>query len=210
MRVAIFDRVEPPVPVELPCRLIETCSHRGAVMMCLLAVPAALAIAFGAAMLMVQAAIVPEARAVLSQHPTLGIELLLAVAFFAWLLGMPLRRLFVRLTHTREVEINAAAVTVTEHGRFRSRTWSQPLGSYTGLAHHVRASLSGTRHELILVHPQREKSVLLSLAAKMAQTEVDRVATLISHKEIPASALYRFGVQLPRFVHETWRDAAHA
>jgi hypothetical protein len=74
----------------------------------------------------------------------------------------------------------------------------------------VRASLSGTRHELILVHPEREKSVLLSLAAKMAQTEVDRVATLVCHKEIPASALYRFGVQLPRVVQPAWRGAAHA
>jgi hypothetical protein len=175
-----------------------------------LAVPAALAIGVGAATLMVQAAIVPEARALLALHPMLGLEILSAVAFFAWLVVMPLRRLFVRLTLSREVEISPVAVTVTEHRRFRSQTWSQPLGSYVGLAHHVRASLSGTRHELILVHPQREKSVLLSLAAKMAQAEVDRVATLVSHKEIPASALYRFGVELPRFVPTTWRDAAPA
>jgi hypothetical protein len=210
MRVAIFDRVEPPVPVELPFRLTETCSHRGAMMMCLLAVPAALAIGVGAAMLMVQAAIVPEARAVLALHPMLGLEILAAVAFFAWLLGMPLRRLFVRLTLSREVEIDHTAVTVTEHGRFRSKTWSQPLGSYAGLAHHVRASLSGTRHELILVHPQREKSVLLSLAAKMAQDEVDRVANVVSHKEIPATALYRFGVELPHIVPTAWRNVAAA
>ena len=179
-------------------------------MMCVLAVPAAVAIGLGAAMLMVQAAIVPEARAILAQHPALGLEILAAVAFFAWLLGTPLRRLFVRLTLSRDVEINAAAVTVTEHGRFRSKTWSQPLQSYVGVAHHVRASLSGTRHELILVHPEREKSVLLSLAEKMAQAEVDRVATLVNHKEISASALYRFGVELPRFFPTTWRGAAPA
>jgi hypothetical protein len=210
MRVAIFDRVEPPVPVELPFRLTETCSHWGAVLMCLLAVPAALAIGVGAMMIMVQAAIVPEARAIVALHPMLGLEILVAVAFFAWLLGMPLRRLFVRLTLSREVEIDHAAVTVTEHGRFRSKTWSQPLGSYAGVAHHVRASLSGTRHELILVHPKREKSVLLSLAARIAQDEVDRVANLVSHKEIPASALYRFGVELPHFVPTTWRNVAPA
>ncbi len=28
MRVAIFDRVEPPVPSELPLRLTETCSRK--------------------------------------------------------------------------------------------------------------------------------------------------------------------------------------
>ena len=75
-----------------------------------------------------------------------------------------------------------------------------PLASFAGVAHHVRASLSGTRHELILVHPDREKSVLLSLAAKVAQAEVDRVAALLGHKEISPGVLYRF----------TGADSAHS
>ncbi len=79
-----------------------------------------------------------------------------------------------------------------------------------GVVHHVRASLSGTRHELILVHPQREKSVLLSLADKMPQSEVDRVAALLGQKVVPPSELYRFKALWPRIWLPAWRDPAPA
>ena len=210
MRVAIFDRVEPPVPAELPFRLTETCSHTAAAVMLVVAVPVVLAVGFASVLLILQALFAPATRAIIAHHPALGLEILAAITFCAYLLGMPLKRLIERLTVTRDVEIDGADVKVTERGRFRARTWSAPLASYTGLAHHVRASLSGTRHELILVHPQREKSVLLALADSMAQSEVDRVAALIGHKEISASALYRFRAHWPRLVLPTWRDPAHA
>jgi hypothetical protein len=210
MRVAIFDRVEPPVPTELPFRLTETCSHTAAAVMLVLAVPAVLAVGFASVLLILQALFAPAMRAIIGQHPALGLEILAAIAFWAYLLGMPLKRLIDRLTVTRTVEIDATAVKVTERGRLRARSWLAPLASYTGVAHHLRASLSGTRHELILVHPERAKSVLLALADRMMQSEVDRVAALVGHKEIPASTLYRFRAQWPRFVLPTWRDPAHA
>src|SRR6185312_6494100 len=42
MRVAIYDRVEPPVPAELPLRLTQTCSQRAATAFLVLVIPAAL------------------------------------------------------------------------------------------------------------------------------------------------------------------------
>lgn len=210
MRVAIYDRVEPPVPSMLPFQLKETCSHRAAAAKLLLAIPVVLAIGFASLMLIFYALFAPAARAVLAQHPVLGLEILTAIAFWAYLLGLPLKRLFDRLAVSRTIAIDKATVMVTEGGHFRSWTWSEPLGSFAGVAHHVRASLSGTRHELILVHSDREKSVLLSLADSMSQSEVDRVAGLLGHKEIPPSALYRLKVRWPRIVLPTWRDPAHA
>jgi len=208
MRVAIYDRVEPPVPSELPVRLTQTCSQRAAAALLALTIPLALAAGLAALMLLLEALFAPAARAVLAQHPALGFEILAAIVFCAYLLGLPIRRLFRRMTLTRIVDIDARTVTVTEGTRFRTWTWSAPLGSYTGLAHHLRASLSGTRHELILVHPERDKCVLLSLAATMAQGEVDRVATLLGQKEIPSSELYRFKPRLPRLAPHIWRPAA--
>ena len=210
MRVAIFDRVEPPLPPELPFRLAETCSHRAAAAMLVLAIPGVAAVGFASVMLIVHALFAPAARAVVAQHPALGLEILVAIAFWAYLLGLPMKRLFDRLSVRRTIEIDAATVTVAERGYFHAWTWSLPLGSFAGVAHHVRASLSGTRHELILVHPVREKSVLLSLADKVSQGEVDRVAALLGHKEIPPSELYRFKAQLPRMSMPAWRNPAHA
>ena len=74
----------------------------------------------------------------------------------------------------------------------------------------MRASLSGTRHELILVHPERDKCVLLSVAPRTTQAEVDRVATLLGHKEIPPSELYRFKALWPRMTPVSLPDPAHA
>ena len=179
-------------------------------MLLVLIFPALLVVCFAATMLIVNAALLPEARAVLARHPALGFEVLLAIALVGCLLGLPAKRLFARLTLAHEVAIDTASVTVTERSRFRTKTWSRPLSSYSGVAHHVRASLSGVRHELILVHPERAKSVLLSLAERISQAEVDRVAELMAQKEIPASALYRFHVQWPRLSSLGWRDAAHA
>lgn len=216
MRVAIYDRVEPPVPADLPFRLVQTCSHRAAAAFLVVLIPAAMAFATAALLLILTAAFAPATRAAVEQHPALALEILAAIAFTTYLLWLPMRRLLGRLAIRRTVEIDATSVRVLEGGYFRSWAWSAPLSSFTGVAHHVRASLSGTRHELILVHPIREKSVLLSVANRTAQGEVDRVVALLGHKEIPPSELYRFRAPWPRMspatlpVAHTLTDGAHA
>jgi hypothetical protein len=159
-------------------------------------------------MLVHEALFAPAARAIVAQHPALGLEVLAAIAFWIYLLILPIRRLSNRMTLTRTVAIDAHNVTVTEGGYLRTWTWSAPLGSFAGVAHHLRATLSGTRHELILVHPEREKSVLLSLADTMSQREVERVAHLLRQKEIPSSELYRFRAPLIRHGKPTWRHTS--
>jgi hypothetical protein len=210
MRVAIYDRVEPPVPAELPLRLTQTCSQRAATAFLVLVIPAALGGTLAALAIVFQAMLVPAARAVIEQHPALGLEIIAAIGFLIYLVALPTKRLVDRLATTRTVEIAHGLVRVTEGGHFRSWAWSAPLATFSGVAHHVRASLSGTRHELILVHPEREKSVLLSVALRTSQGEVDRVATLLGHKEIPPSELYRFKALWPRMTPSTLPDAAHA
>ena len=210
MRVAIFDRVDPPVPVELPLRLIETCSRRSAMVLLILAIPAVFGLGIAVLMLILEAVVVPGPRAALAQHPVLALEILTGIAFGAYLIGLPLKRLVDRLAATRTILIDEATVTVTEMGHFRAQSWSAPRSAYSGITHHVRASLSGTRHELILVHPERDKSLLISLAPRMLQSEVDRVAALLGCKEIPPSELYRLGGRLPRITLPAWRNPAHA
>ena len=214
MRVAIYDRVEPPIPTKLPFRLVQTCSRRSAIPLLVLAVPAVIALAASSLLLVFEAASTPAARSLLAQHPALGLEIVAAMAFWLYLLGLPVRRLFYRMALARTVEIAERTVTVTERGGFRTSTWSAALSSYTGLAHHLRASLSGTRHELILVHPEKHKSVLICLAASLPQDEVDRVAEVLGQKEISPRALYRktrpgrHARALGRHALPLWRPAA--
>jgi hypothetical protein len=132
-----------------------------------------------------------------------------------------MRRLVARIAIRRTVDIDAERVRVEEGSPFGAWTWEAPLSAYAGIAHHVRASLSGTRHELILVHPEREKSVLLSVAPRASQAEVNRVVALLGTEEIPPSELYRFTAPWSRSASRhasagsrdpgnTLPDAAHA
>jgi hypothetical protein len=210
MRVAIYDRIEPIMPAQLPLRLTQTCSPSGPTATLAVVAPVALAAVVTGLALVYQALLMPAARELIGRQPTLGLEVLVALVFFIALIALPVRRLLARLATTRTVEIARGLVTVTEGGYFCTWSWSAPLTSYAGLTHHVRASLSGTRHELILVHPQREKSVLLCVAPKTSQNEVDRVAALLGHKQIPPGELYRFKGLWPRLAANPLPDAAHA
>ena len=198
MRVAIFDRVEPPVPAELPLRLTETCSRRSAMALLIFTIPAVFAVGVACLMLILEALVAPGPRAIIAQHPALGLEILTASPLGPICLDLPLKRLVDRLVATRTILIDETTVTVTESGHFREQTWSAPRSAFTGLAHHVRASVSGTRHELILVHPEREKSLLLSLAPRMSQGDVDRVAALLSCARNSAERALSVGGRLPR------------
>lgn len=210
MRVAIYDRVDPPVPVHLPLRLSQTCSHRAATAFLVLVIPAALGGTIGALCVVFQALLAPPGREFVGQHPVLGAEILAAFAFLIYLAALTSRRLVARLSTTRAIEIANGRVTVTEGGHFRTWTWSAPLASYSGVAHHIRASLSGSRHELILVHPERTRSVLLGVAPRTTPAEVARVASLLGHKEIPPSELYRFKPLWPRATTSPLPEALHA
>ncbi|MFA5902094.1 MAG: hypothetical protein WC829_23630 [Hyphomicrobium sp.] len=198
------------MPATLPLRLNQACSQRSATAFLALGVPLALLALVAVVAIAREAVLMPEARALLQQRPTLALEILAAVGFLIYLVVLPSRRLLARLTTTRTVDIANGVVTVNEGSHFRKWSWSAPLGSYCGVAHNVRASLSGSRHEIILLHPEREKSILLCVAPRTSQAEVERTATLLGHKQIASSELYRFKGLWPRISTQPLPEATHA
>lgn len=208
MRAAIFDRIEPQLPSVLPFSSIQTCSRRTSIAFLLLLIPTVVALGYACTLLIVQAAAAPDTRAIVAQRPMLAPQILAAIVFLAYLLGLPLKRLLDRVAVRRSVKIDDAIVTVTDGRNFRARTWRATLNSFTGITHHLRASLSGTRHELILVHPERDKSVLLGVSNHMLQEDIDRVAALLGQRQIPPKELYRFNsVWSPQQLYNWWSPA---
>jgi hypothetical protein len=133
----------------------------------------------------------PAARAVLADHPAAGVQLLLALAVIVWILWWPLGRFVWSLTHARSITIDRRAVTVAERSLFGVETWSEPVASYAGIAHRVRASLSGLSHELVLVHQDPAHSVLLAVANRIPQGEIEQLTGLLGLAEIPSREAYR-------------------
>jgi hypothetical protein len=104
--------------------------------------------------------------------------------------GLLLWRLALRLGRGRTVIIAEGHVTVRERGPFRNRLWSAPLSRFVGVAHRVRSSLSGIRHEIMLVHPECARSVMLEIGDRIEQARIDEVSGLLGLRQVPAHALY--------------------
>ena len=77
-------------------------------------------------------------------------------------------------------------VSVSDCAVLGSRSWQAPLEEFSGIAHWVRSSLSGVRHELHLVHPDPRKSLLIHRADHISQATIDAAGALLGLPPVPA------------------------
>ncbi len=193
MRPEAFERVElSSGPYALPLRSSQGAAKRSSniVHFGLLSCLAALVVVPQLA-LAVHALALPDIRALILDRPLMAFELAAAMSFWIAMFAWPLRRLYYRLTWRRDVEITEQNVAVRDDRPFNGSVWSAPLASYKGVAHNVRTSLSTTRHELVLVHPDSERSVLLLIAEHISETDIARMSQLLGLPQVPAKELYR-------------------
>lgn len=133
----------------------------------------------------------PDIRQSIFGSPLVAFQLVVAMLFWVGLFAWPLRGLFARLTWRRSVEITRETVAVSDTRPLGDSQWTAPLSAYTGVAHHIRSSLSGTRHELVLVHPDPRRSVLLMTAEHVSDADVARMTRLLGLPQVAATELYR-------------------
>ena len=95
--------------------------------------------------------------------------------------------------------ISGETVAAT-NGPAGAPAWNEPLTAYRGVAHHIRTSLSGAQHEIVLVHPDASKSIVLTTADRIGQPQVDAMAALLNVCEVPARTLYQSRRS------QTWND----
>jgi len=172
----------------LPLHLTQRFSRSAAVARLTLLVPAILLVLVPVSFL----AVSTNALAQFSARPVDALVAGVGVALFSCLFGVPFSRAIKALVSQRTVRIEAGAVTVEDRGLFGLTTWTLPLTAYRGVAHVVRTSLSGARHELVLVHPSRRRQVLLCASEKLSDTDLDRASRLLSLPLVPANDLYRW------------------
>jgi hypothetical protein len=135
----------------------------------------------------------PELRGAILAQPMVSLQLAIALVFWIGLFAWPLHALYARLTWRRTVEITAETVAVSDLLAFGGSTWTAPLASFKGVAHHIRSSLSGNRHELVLIHPDPKRSVLLMVADHFSDADVARMTHLLRLPQVAANELYRLG-----------------
>ena len=186
---AVLDVVACDPPFDrLPLTIDQTSSRASALIMLLLLVPALLVGLVPTALLV---AFASSSLGVAADHPGAAAQVLVGIAVWTVMFVLPAKRIVQRFGVARRIHIDAGTVTVSERGFFGSRQWSAPLSEYKGITRHLRSTLSGLRHELILVHREPRKSVLLHSGDLASPPTIDQAKRLLGLPEIQPRELYR-------------------
>lgn len=133
----------------------------------------------------------PNAIGLIADHPTLTLQFAAGLLLWTLLFVLPARRCIARLAHNRTINIEGAEVVVNDHRLWSNRQWREDMKNFEGLTHFTRTSASLVREELILVHPNRAKSLILALAPSITQSEIDAAYRRFELPEIPARRLFQ-------------------
>jgi hypothetical protein len=190
MHLSAIDRISPAAPIEqLPIRLNLEGSRGSFAISLLLTIPVVVFLVTPFALIGWLAAVEPDAflRTQLSWLSTVQLGVgLLAVLAVAVAAVTRIKTVWVR---SATVEVGHGVVAVVERGYGFTRRWTAPIQEFLGVAHNVRSSLSGSRHELVLVHPDTTRNVLLRVDSAIAQPHIDRLAILLGLSQIPARSI---------------------
>jgi len=130
---------------------------------------------------------------VLAERPLAALQTVVGVSLCAVLVLVPALRGLARLWAWQEVRVSPEMVEILRHTPLGIARQCVPLNHYQGIAHYIRASLSGLTHEILLVHPDSAFSVTLLSAERVTQSMLDEYKSLLGLPEIPARAIYESG-----------------
>lgn len=105
----------------------------------------------------------PDAVSRALAQPLTTLQIVVGLLMLSALLLVPARRLLAGIGRAGIVEIDGNVVRVAERGFLSTRRFREPLDAYRGVAHRIRTSVSGIHHELVLVHPDARRDVVMVL-----------------------------------------------
>jgi hypothetical protein len=189
MPQAALSRVAPAPFRSLPFEVEHKSSRTTAVVLMALLVPALAMVVLPVGMILTFAS---HDLWDAATHKPLPV-LILGGGIVAWvaMLVVSAKRLVQHFGSRRRVTIAQDRVIVDDSNWFGSSQWSAPLAEFSGIAHHVRATLSGVRHELVLVHTAGDRSVLLYAAQAIPQSMIDQASHMFRLPQVEAHPLMR-------------------
>lgn len=140
----------------------------------------------------------PVIRHEIAGQPLIAIQWIAALALWTAVLVIPAHRLATASGRRSSIEVSPTVVRVSEEYGRRTESWSEPLASFSGVAHHTRTSLSGMRQELVMVHPNRGRSVIIAAAPLISDSAHEDMARFLSLPRVHPAAIYGFSGPHPR------------
>jgi len=153
-------------------------------------VPAMIAVIIPIGMMAAHAAREPSLAAAIWDKPLSAIQVLIGLVFWAAIFLIPIKNMLARLGRERIIRIQAGHVYVTDKHIFFRKKWVVPLSAFRGLAHNVRATHSGARQELFLVHGDKRRSLLLHTSDNISHDVIEKACHLLDKPQLPSRDLY--------------------
>lgn len=175
---------------QLPLKIDQRRSAGSTISRLLLLSPALVAGVLACSALAMAAADHPSLAALVVERPLASAQILAAIALWGALFVAPASMMIARLCKGREATITAVRVEITDRSPLGVRTHSVPLQDYLGIAHHIRASLSGLTHELVLVHREPAFDINLLSGERVTQAELESAKALLGLPEVSARTIY--------------------
>lgn len=186
MNLSAIDRIETNPDSNASLELSQFGSRASALFLLGLALPASLALIAPFALIGLN----PVSLGLLSERPGSALLLGCGLIAAAVLLVYCVRAGVARLSGRRIVSIRGDRIMVEQHGLLGVERWTQPMSTYVGVAHHIRASLSGTRHEIVLVHQRPEHDVLLGVSQRAPAVSAAQIGSQLGLPEVEAKMIY--------------------
>ena len=198
MRHADYDSVFPQLSLDaLPVTFVERSSQSTLVIKALLLGPMSVLVALPLVMIGMDVIAAPASAAIPTVSPLVAAQLAAALIVWTALFIVPLGKVLARLGRSRTVRIDRDSVQLTTRGHLGKRHEIVRLASYRGVAHRVRTTLSGARHEIVLVHADPQRSVLLAVADRIGDTQVAHMADALGLPQVAARDLQARKWKLP-------------
>lgn len=177
MQVRFFERVSSdPDTVTIDQRLC----HRGDRLRAVILTLVGLLLATPLLMVAAEPSALKHAILLVANASSQGLQLIVLAVIAIAALFYGVRALLTPVTHNRQINIADQCVSVDERVSRAERQWREPLTNFSGVRHHVTCSSSGTRHLLVLVHPNAERSIIIASEQHLTQTDITRQAAALN------------------------------
>lgn len=191
MARTVFDVISPPTAFDrLPITVIQVASPSTGATRLLLLLPAIGALSTLLTGVAIAAVAEPGMLDAVARRPLASIQIAFGLVIWAALFVVPASRAIAAIGRRREVSIVDDVVEIKDRSLLGTRSRGARVGDYRGITHHIRASLSGLTHEIVLVHSNPSLTVTLLSADRVTQGMLDEAKTLLQLRELPPGTIY--------------------
>ncbi len=191
MRIASIDRVDClAAPEQLPLEVRQSSKFLRSGLLIGLSLAAIGALLTPVVLIAADTVQHPDAILQMAGRPVSTLLLTAGLAIGLALMMFPLRSGLSGFGRRRNLVVGAELVEIEDKGLTGTRRWRVPIDDYCGVTHHIRATLSGARHEIILVHSDRAGDLLLALDDRAPQQGAEHYARLLGLPVLPAKTYY--------------------